>query len=808
MLTPPSRLSTRKRSISLITVCLLLIAFSSIFRIAGAQEVDEPGIDIMVLIDNSCSMFPTDIAVQYRCGNYGNDPSFLRIIGSDIFFASLGLGEANEANFQMGVISFGESAQLVSELQPIGAVRGDLAPLIANPTPGPATAMGPALAMAFDHLAQSPKRRAENPAAIVLLTDGIPFPREGQTDADLERLIEQNPDVTIFVMLLQNDADATPEEYAEYIRFWQRMQTNYPNVFTYFIQNAQQIEETYNRIIAQLQDTIPAEGFEVSPDQPRQVFVSKYVQRLVIKILHNVNGPRGVVTVTDPRGIPVTADDPGVNRFDNGNNPVEVLSIGPERLDIDANGDGVPDLKEDIWMIESDAPVFILLDRRGAYTIRFQAPSVIGTQVENVYHAIAPHSPEQELAIAFALVDGSGAVITEPQPIRGRVIHPDGTEADLIISPNLQPDSSGRYEISYLVGETFTTPLNTRARFSFIIDAGSADPIGAPTIPITSARLQVEFGNDPFIAEAADVACSPQPPTEMAVTIGNFAQGQSDTMRLRLFAGQQEVFLNQGEAGLFTGDVSAVCAQLVSSLACSDSTQTIYKLRLSGETIGAAAFRSERDVIFAAVAPVCTATPTPTLTPTPTPIPPTPTPTPIPPPPPDQDSDAIPDASDRCPAEPGSASRDGCPLPLWIWLVGGLGALALLAFVFLWLLPAVKVRTFDKPPQGYVLVCRKGERGGVAKSLETIGMTHRASAIRIGGNPGWMGGRLRRDHVYVNGLKPGEFKVVRSGANVEVIETELKRKKATLAKFPKKISTSQQDVELFVGLEGDLRCSS
>lgn len=799
----PTRFSTRGPVIALAWLFLLLAAFSLLARNAQAQGENGPGLDIMVLIDNSCSMFPAEIAVQHNCFNYGNDPSFLRIIGSDIFFASLGLSEPNEDNFQMGVISFDDTADLLSDLQPIAPLRGQLAALIANPVPGPATAMGPALALALERLDQSPNRRAENPAAIVLLTDGIPYPREGQTDADLERLIEQNPDVSIFVMLLQNDADAAPDDYNEYVRFWQRMQTNHNNVFAYFIQNPQQIEETYNKIVAQLQDTIPAEGFSLEPNQPVQVFVSKYVQRLVVKILHSTEGPRGVVTVTDPRGIPVTGNDPGVDRFDDPSNPVEVLSIGPERLDIDTNGDGVPDLKDDIWTIESDAPVFIFLDRRGAYTIRFQAPSVIGTQIPNVYHAIAPHSPDQELIIAFTLVDSNGNVIREPQPIRGRVLYPDQTEVDLLVPADLQPDQNGVYEISYLMGNTYTASLDTRARFNFIIDAGSADPLGAPEVPITSARLQIEFGNEPYIDEVVEVACSPQAATEMTVTIGNFAQSQPDTMRLRLFAGDQEVFLDPEQAGTFSGDVSAVCAQLVSNLPCNDSARATYKLRLSGQTTAATAFRSERDVVFTAAAPACTATPSPTATPAPTPLP---TPTPIPPPPPDTDGDAIPDAADRCVSVPGSPQFDGCPRPWWHWVLIGLAALILLTFIFMWLLPWIKVRTFGKPPEGYVLVCRQGDKFARSHSLKTVGLNHRTNVIRIGSKVGWLGGRLGRDHIYDKDLKPSEFKAIVSGDETKIIGTEGDRAVATLKTIPSSVNTSAPHIKLKVGTESDIRC--
>ena len=55
------------------------------------------------------------------CTSYGSDVDFLRITGADMFLARLGFDQANEADYQVAVISLGDEPTLVS---PLGAAGG------------------------------------------------------------------------------------------------------------------------------------------------------------------------------------------------------------------------------------------------------------------------------------------------------------------------------------------------------------------------------------------------------------------------------------------------------------------------------------------------------------------------------------------------------------------------------------------------------------------------------------------------------------------------------------------------------------
>ena len=109
--------------------------------------------------------------------------------------------------------------------------------------------------------------------------------------ANIDRLVATYPDIPLFVLLLQNPTQ-TDAEYEAYIDFWFEQQAQSDHIFTYLIQDAAQIEGTYNQIIAQLQNTIPTWGLEVKPTEPLDVYVSPYVQEILITVLHQ-SAPQG-----------------------------------------------------------------------------------------------------------------------------------------------------------------------------------------------------------------------------------------------------------------------------------------------------------------------------------------------------------------------------------------------------------------------------------------------------------------------------------------------------------------------------------
>ena len=83
---------------------ILLIVWVPQVEVQG-QSVDSPRpIDLLIVIDNSCSMFPQD-QILAGCTSFGSDPDFLRIKGANIFIARLGFGEENEDQYQQRLLT-------------------------------------------------------------------------------------------------------------------------------------------------------------------------------------------------------------------------------------------------------------------------------------------------------------------------------------------------------------------------------------------------------------------------------------------------------------------------------------------------------------------------------------------------------------------------------------------------------------------------------------------------------------------------------------------------------------------------------
>lgn len=761
----------RSRPIQIIFICTLLISVVASSTVAqGPEEVRRP-IDMFIVIDNSTSMF----------GPSGNDPASLRVVGADLFIARLGFGEINESEYQAGIISMGSSPELIAPLQPLEMARGRLAQLISEPPNAGGTQIIQSLEMAYRELRTSPDRRPGNLPAIVLLTDGVPDPPEGQSRSDIERLVTGNPDIPLFVMLLQNREGGSSREYQSYIRFWQELQGRSSHIFVYQVENAEQIENTYNQVVAQLQNTVPSEGFPVTPGEPVNIFVSRYVQRLIVTIVHERGEERGTVEITDPTGTVVMDADPEVSHFDDLDNPVEVVSIGPRRIG---------SMVDDVWTIQSDAPVMVFLDRQGAYRIDFVEPAVSLTDVTNVYLAVDRHSPSSELVIRFRLLDRHGEPIMEPQPIHGVVTHPDGSEAEMRIPADLAPNSEGVYEITYDYS-TYPNALSESGRYTFLLEAGQANDREGERVPVTTSRLLVDSGRGAFIQDVtpSPVTCEEGAPATISVTVGDAETADMDTAVLRVFGGGAEVMLAPSGENTFEGDITDLCTELISNIACSSTAEASFHLRLVAQGIeGNTLAPSEQDVPVQVIGEPCPPTPSPT------PLPPTPTPCP------DRDGDGFDDCgADACPDEAGIERLDGCPIPWWVWLIVGILALGLLALFILKVIPWIRVRTFAKPPKGYVLVCNKGRREG-PYSTYSIGMRYSTDKITIGGD-------RKKAHIYVAGLeKAVEFYVIKQGDFVRIFDAESDMNRGSFGPTPSDVSTSNPDIKLRIALNNRISC--
>jgi hypothetical protein len=762
----------------------LIILFTSDVSSVGAEEERKP-IDMMIVIDNSCSMFPGEKRISC-CDDWGNDPAYLRVFGSDLFIARLGFAEGNEADFQAGVISLGDEPILISPLQPLSAARDALARTIANPSPACATRIVLALESAYQELRTSPNRRPTNMPAIVLITDGRPYPSGGQSEDDIEWIVRENPDVPLFIILLRNP-DKPSDAYEIYIKFWQKMQASYEHVFVYPISGSDQIVDTYNNIVAQLQTTVPSECMAIEEDKPLEFYVGNHIEKIVVTVVYSSVPPAGMVTVQDPNFIQVLDVDEGVKHFRGVDNPVEVISISKPRLG--------KELKAKYWSISSDEPVTVCLDRQ-AYRINFLTPSVGSTGVPNVYIASGRYSPKQPLVIRFNLLDTVGNTVTDPQPIQGMYINPDGAEEKLHVGAT-GPDKDGIYSLTIDLPDLYLPILTESGRFNFIINAGSADEKAIEARPIATARIMVDAGIGPYIAsvEPDPLVCTKDKSAAIKIGIGDFSSAIADTMHLRVLGEGDEVSLVISEPGVFEGDLLTLCTAVLESIACSVEQESLFQLHLSAQLAdGSPLPPVSGEIRIQAVAPVCTATPlppTPTLTPSPTPLP-----TPVPPPS-DSDKDGVPDTADRCPNTPlwdDLTQFDGCPPPWWVLVLVGLLVLGILAFVGLWLIPWIQVQV-SPPPKGYVQVYRKGKREGTMKSVRSLGLQRRTVRVTIGGDP-------KKDVIYVLNLKPSEFVVERQADRVVLLDAEKGTLRGTFNdRTATQVPTSDTDVVLRISLD-------
>lgn len=699
-------------------------------------------LDVMLVIDNSCSMFPADQRIP-GCEVWGNDPDFLRITGASLFIARTGFGLPTATDYQLGVVSMGDNPpELISPLTELSEARDALARAINNPQPALATQIVPALQMAYRELRESPNRRPGNLPAVVLLTDGAPFPVEGQSNEEIESLVAANPDVPLFVILLQDQQAST--NYEQYIRFWDEMALRHNFVRSYPVNSTEEIERTYDEIVARLENTVARPPLSLAPGQTLDVFISRYIQRVVFTFTRERDAPAADIAITDPAGTRVAEGDPDTQFFQGQDNPVQIVAIGRGRLEAaprDAN-----------WQITSSEQVFVHIDMEGSYRVQFVEPAASPTAVPGQFLVDRPHGLGQPLNLRLQLLDNAGgAAVTDPQPLKITVTNPDGSTAQVPVPADARPDAQGAYAIPV------DLPAEVEGRFAFAIEAGSiADPSGA-AFPVARAELLVDVTRAGFIDAVSPelIECAPGQAADARVTLGGLDAGQLAAARASLFAGGQEVALTLDASGAFTASVAPLCDALAATLSCGSAVDSAMRLRV---TLPGASAALERDIPARVTTVACTPTPTPTATLTPTP---SPTPTPAATPIPDSDGDGRNDLEDACVGEAGWGFAPwfgGCPPPLAAKVAGALAGAGLLAFLGLYVAPMALVMTVRQPPAGYVQVYRNGKAEGSYKSLRSLGQSARKSVITVGSK-----GLLK-----VPGMEAVELRVERRG-NISVV---------------------------------------
>ncbi len=719
-----SKETKRKRPMAMcrhtfpLLILLGVIALALKAPLPAWSQMPQAPIDMIVLIDNSCSMFPADQTIP-DCEVWGSDPEFLRIVGVHLFLARLGFAEPQEEAYQLGVISFGEQVQVLVPLSPVHLARQhNIAQKLRPSRPELATRILPALEQAYQELKTSPNRRPSNQPAIVIFTDGAPYPREEQPLSRIENLIAQHPDIPVFVMLLQ--VGSTQENMDQYARFWEGMARRYDFIFVEQIRDQGEIEAAYNRIVARLQDTIPSQAAEAGPGTPYTFYVSKYVQRIIVTVIYRDPNRQGTVEIKDPQGVPVRAGEPGVRYTAPPGSQVAVFAVESPRL--------APELLDQWWSVESDQLVRVFLDRRGAYHIEFTSPEAQTTQIPNEYVWTQWLLPDDEINVSFRLVDNrSNAPVQEQQATRVKVTCPDGTETE--IAQDLVPDAQATYTFSIVPLFSCATIGNTPGPLRITVEAGVSAP-DDPN-PIARAGLTMRAGPAPHVAEVrpAQIRCEAgRSGEQLEVVIGRpealqeeavlaIATDSTSLLRRPVVPGQTSIAIPAQE----------VCEQVAAQfpLPCGQTARREIEVTLKTGAMVSSRIQPPRkavalDIVAAACTP--TATPSPTATPRPTP-------TPIP----DRDGDNLDDLRDACPDQSGPQRFNGCPPPPWVWGLGallGLIALAGSGYGF----RELYLRFIHPPPRAYMSVFVNNQLKEGPLPLYQVGLRHKTNRIRVGGS--------------------------------------------------------------------------
>ena len=279
-----------------------------------------PDVDAMIVIDNSGSMF------GYTCNTRdpipANDRDQLRVQGADIVIGSLA-ADLDPRQTSLGLVAFGDTASLVSELTPLSntdsTVRSRLAAAIKNPRCEGETNIVQAIQLALQEL-RGPRHTAGNVPVIIFLTDGNPT--QGGYFAEVERLLDGLGEVQFFAVILGSDAQLGPSK-----QFWSNQSQRRSNVIYHPLTSSAGIPDLYNEITTRLNQTPPDPNVASFPPGQRVVVpVPANVRQMVMKVVKSK--PQVAVQIQDPSGADPRQLPPDRFRALLNNSTVEVYVVG------------------------------------------------------------------------------------------------------------------------------------------------------------------------------------------------------------------------------------------------------------------------------------------------------------------------------------------------------------------------------------------------------------------------------------------------------------------------------------------------
>jgi hypothetical protein len=758
-------------------ILMLIILVGATNFSARAQTVQTPKpVDTMLVIDQSCSMFAASLSIP-GCDTYGSDPDKLRIAGSDLLIGRLGLGAPNEEDYRMGAITLGDKPVLVSPLVSLKTNRDALAAKISTSQIQTATRLVPALQMAYDALKDSPQATPARVPAIVVVTDSVPSPKEGQSTDDIEKLVGAHSDVPLFVILLKN-SNLSNADFESYINFWQKLESQYPLIFTYQINDPAQILSVYHQILGQLQGGIPEKTVSLDKTGKTTFTVPDLVQNIVVMGIRPAAKSTAVLTVTDPDGKKVDAKDAGVLYFRGKDNPIEIYSIPASRLAVTATGGA--------WTVTSSDKVTVLIDHTGSYQFAFLAPTVQSVVLPFQSQAVERQYSNSGIVLRFQLVDRGAKTVLDAQRIQVTISNQSGKTIDLPLT-TLKPDASGVYELPVDLPTLFPASDDPSGQYKFSFSSRSAGQDANISPLLASAELSLSLGKIPGIRSVSPIPiyCRTGQPASLQVVIKDIDPLIQNSIQVQVSNQGKTYALQPDGTGQFTGDVSALCQDLIIQSSCSSISTTSLQVDLVvGQTSQAAAIpQLSRPIDANVIAPACTITPQPSITPTPTPGP-----TPVP----DRDHDGTDDLHDKCPTTWGWPQAGGC-IP-WTTFVGGGGLFVILGMAATWVWPWMKTNRISPAPSVYVVACRDGVKMFEPVAIDQVSRKQRHSRLLVGG-------ASRKVDIMVEGLQPVEYVIEWWGGVATLREPGDKEPLAYFDATPRSVRTSDPKIILRIGTD-------
>jgi uncharacterized protein YegL len=268
-------------------------------------EAELQDVDVMLVIDNSGSMFGRTCINNTPIEGGARDQEQQRIRGAEVVISALA-ADLKPRNTKLGIVSFGSDAQLIAPLTELSnetpTIRNQLASAIRNPPCEGDTDIAEAMNKALTEL-NSERGNPANIPAIIFLTDGAPT-EPGNGRAELVQLLDglktdSGQEVQLFFILLgRTGQDKDLDAFRE---FWQEQDTQRPNLATFLLDDNNDIRDVYQEIKTQLDQRDHAPNNTPLPSGPMvAVSLPPHVYQVVLTIEKPTVETR--LTLTTPAG--------------------------------------------------------------------------------------------------------------------------------------------------------------------------------------------------------------------------------------------------------------------------------------------------------------------------------------------------------------------------------------------------------------------------------------------------------------------------------------------------------------------------